>query len=575
MSTSLGLGLSLSNGGVSASGPLGYTLYHGFEATSGTPSNSTQSLDSSSRHVQGTYGVRILGNGLATGNSQTNIKTGDTTDLSAYYNIAMCIDLGNGYENTIKDLRMSFFTPSGSVTYTYAAPSGVTLNFPYVAPENRGKYWVSYKLNDFKNGGYAGTSVQSVGALSKNWSFANLNTQAAGNTDIVVDAAVFPATSHKSIICITFDDAVDQQYTNAFSAMQSRGLVGTIYVPSGWIGQAGKLTWSNLKDMYNAGWGICLDSERVDAPITAPSTRSAAITALQTVRSEIITGMSGVGVNLTGYDGLNHFCYSYGTVGYPSLPTTRVCSPNNTTTLAVSSPYNNISAGMRIFGTGVPAGTYVVRCIDNASIETSQAIATGAGVTLTFVGRVEGLTRTNATATTVLTMSDTTNLFAGMHLIGYDIPTDTRIVSVDTATQVTVDKTVPIGTSVKCNACYVDGEFWPSKVQDALIAAGFKSGRRVDSVNYGGLYTGFGLDPLAAIGIPGIGLTDPPSATEITRIGTWLGEKADVITYTHNVSNSAGFASFLDQVVTWRDAGLCEVLTIPAWWAKVSARTFV
>lgn len=575
MAMSLGIGIGLPFGGAAAAVPLGYTMLRDFDAitqnalTATTTSAATLSIDTSDRHVQGTGGFRLVGNGSNTSQSISNCKT-FTDDMAAWDTLAMCIDLGEGYENTIGDLRLRFV--SSATNYDYRAAPSTSLSFPY-RTETRGKVWVSFKVRDFKVTDFAGASVQSLGTASKTFNIPTINANPNAATDIVIDAAVIPATSHKPILCITFDDSVATQYSAAFPEMQARGLVGTLYVNSGLIGTGGYLTWAQVEEMYLAGWGICLNSERTDLPITAPATRTAAITALQTVRSDILAGMLGVGTDLTGYDGLNHFAYSYGSVGYPTGVVTQSCNPNNTTTLTVSNAYGNpICAGMRIAGTGVPAGCYVVRTLSNTSIETSAAIATGTGVSLTFTGRISGLTRTNASDSTVLTISSTTNVFAGMHIYGYNIPTDTRVVSVDSATQVTVDQTVTAGTAVRCNFGYIDGEFWPSKVQDDLIAAGFKSGRRVGASGYGGLFTGWGIDPLMAVGVPGIGLTDPPSAAETARISTWIEEKTDIITYTHNVTNLAGFETFLDQVVTWRDAGLVEVRTIPDWWATVTAR---
>lgn len=554
--------------------PLTYTLFHGFEATAGTPSAAiTQGLHSGSRKVQGTNGVQITGIGTNASQSLTTVKT-FTDDMAAWDYLAMCIDLGEGYENTIGDLRLRF--TSSAVNYDYRANTGagVSLSFPYKT-ETRGKVWVAFKVSDFKQTDFAGTSVTTLGTASKVFTLSPINANANGATDIVLDAAVLPASTHKPIVCLTFDDSVATQYTNAFPALQARGLVGTLYVNSGLIGTGGYLTWAQVKEMYEAGWALCLNSERTDQPITAPATRAAAITALETVRSDIITGMSGVGVDVSAHAGLDHLAYSYGTVGYPTGNIVQSCNPNGTTTLSVSNAYGNgICAGMRVTGTGVPADCYVVRCISNTSIETSAAITTGTGVSLTFTARISGRTRTNASPSTTLTVSSVASLFVGMHVFGYNIPADTKITAI-AGSDITVSNTVPAGTAVLCNFGYVDGEFWPSKVQDALTTAGFKSGRRTGASGYGGLFTGFGLDPLMAKGLPGIGLTDPPSAAETARMSTWIGEHTDIITYSHNVTNTAGFDTFLDQIVTWRDAGLIEVRTIPDWYSTVTARTFV
>uniref|UniRef100_A0A7V3JAZ1 NodB homology domain-containing protein n=1 Tax=candidate division CPR3 bacterium TaxID=2268181 RepID=A0A7V3JAZ1_UNCC3 len=55
---------------------------------------------------------------------------------------------------------------------------------------------------------------------------------------------------------IMFDDGYSSTYNVAYNYMQPRGLKGTVYMISDWIGTSGKLTQENLNTMYNAGWAI-------------------------------------------------------------------------------------------------------------------------------------------------------------------------------------------------------------------------------------------------------------------------------------------------------------------------------
>lgn len=57
------------------------------------------------------------------------------------------------------------------------------------------------------------------------------------------------------IICITFDDADVSIYENAFPIMNEFGYTATNFVPSGWLGQYGKLTWEQVEEMeLDYGW---------------------------------------------------------------------------------------------------------------------------------------------------------------------------------------------------------------------------------------------------------------------------------------------------------------------------------
>jgi len=59
-----------------------------------------------------------------------------------------------------------------------------------------------------------------------------------------------------SAIAIGFDDAFASVYTEAYPLMKARGLRGTIYVPTFYIGQAGYMTVEQLQEMYADGWDI-------------------------------------------------------------------------------------------------------------------------------------------------------------------------------------------------------------------------------------------------------------------------------------------------------------------------------
>lgn len=569
MPTALGLGLGIHLypgvvGGGASVNPLTYTMVHDFDSVAGAIAGSGQCVVSShtgSRKVQGTGAMRVQGNSANTSQNVFDIKN-FTTNMATWDVLAMYVDVGTDEFCSTGTVRPSFF--SGGQTYDYRVDSGngVSLLFP-IDYTSRGKRWVSFKVSDFKITNYAGTSVTTIGTASKQFNF-NINSGTNAAEDMVCDALVLPQF-HKPVIMMTFDDLVRTQYTNAFPMMQARGLVGSLYVPAGSIGGS-SITAGELATMKAAGWAMCLDSGPLDEPITAYATLAAAMDALDAHKAQVIAAI--------GNDaGLDHICYSYGAVGYGNATLNGTLTANGTDTAIASVPGNSfaaISAGMRLTGTNVPAGTYVTQLLSNGQVKFNNLIP--ATVTsCKFLAIKMGIVPT-CNGTTTITMADTSELFAGQTMYGYTVPTGTKISSVDSGTQITVNNAVP-ATCTKATFAYADGEFYPTRLYDALIARGYKSGRRTIG---GGHYTGFGIDPKEAIAMQGLTLSDPPTAAQIAQIGVWLGERQDCNIYSHNVvANLTSYGTFLDQIVTWRDAGLCEVLTVPAWYAKASARTFV
>ena len=58
------------------------------------------------------------------------------------------------------------------------------------------------------------------------------------------------------MVALTFDDAMQTQYDQAFTYMSSKGLAGTAYVVPSWIDEPDRLTLSECATMNAAGWDI-------------------------------------------------------------------------------------------------------------------------------------------------------------------------------------------------------------------------------------------------------------------------------------------------------------------------------
>jgi hypothetical protein len=69
----------------------------------------------------------------------------------------------------------------------------------------------------------------------------------------MVDAARKNTVFHQGAIAITFDDATEDQYLNAFPVLERNHLRATFYVPTGRIGQAGYLSWPQIEQMQASG----------------------------------------------------------------------------------------------------------------------------------------------------------------------------------------------------------------------------------------------------------------------------------------------------------------------------------
>jgi peptidoglycan/xylan/chitin deacetylase (PgdA/CDA1 family) len=67
----------------------------------------------------------------------------------------------------------------------------------------------------------------------------------------------FRITRHeRPKVVISFDDANETDYTEAFPYMQTKGLKGTCFIPPVKFGSSGQLTLAQAQEMYAAGWDM-------------------------------------------------------------------------------------------------------------------------------------------------------------------------------------------------------------------------------------------------------------------------------------------------------------------------------
>jgi peptidoglycan/xylan/chitin deacetylase (PgdA/CDA1 family) len=69
----------------------------------------------------------------------------------------------------------------------------------------------------------------------------------------LASAAAAPASPNHLIVSLTFDDGYDNQATVAGPMLAAHGMVGTFFVPSGFVGSTGYMTWAQVSALAAAG----------------------------------------------------------------------------------------------------------------------------------------------------------------------------------------------------------------------------------------------------------------------------------------------------------------------------------
>ena len=81
-----------------------------------------------------------------------------------------------------------------------------------------------------------------------------------------------PAGTPGLVVSLTFDDGYANHYTNAAPILAAHGMSGTFFVPSGFVGSSGYMTWSQVSALASSGnevGGHTVD--HVDLPTVSPS----------------------------------------------------------------------------------------------------------------------------------------------------------------------------------------------------------------------------------------------------------------------------------------------------------------
>lgn len=106
-------------------------------------------------------------------------------------------------------------------------------------------------------------------------------------------------------VTIQFDDGWLSQYTSAFQYMAGQGLVGDIGVIKSRVGTGGYVTESQLREMYDAGWGMVVHGDK--------NHNDASFTTRQQIIDDIVLNRDYV-LEKFGDRGAHHYIYPGGIV---------------------------------------------------------------------------------------------------------------------------------------------------------------------------------------------------------------------------------------------------------------------
>lgn len=372
-------------------------------------------------------------------------------------------------------------------------------------------------------------AVENIGDY---WSCGNVASMtglpSAGDIGIRTESSASPGGRHirmKTLIgnaagrptfLIRVDDALASVDPLLLNMLDYYGFKATWFLPWANVGVVGgRLTVAQLQAIRDKGHAVCLNLTEDDNVITGLANPAAVITKLNEGRAWLAT-------NGFAAEGGNHVVYSNGEFGVNPNPIIKT-----------------------------------------------------------------DITATSGTA--VMTMASTASITAGMRVVGYGVPNSpvTRVQSVDSGTQLTLTQNVTAAFGGTGRAKFVDDSspFYTRLMQNALAAAGVKSGWTTLGTQVA-FYSRYGVGNRGLV-LPGNSSTSLVDGTIQGMVDSAIARGGTVQQYFHGVSGTfdvntgigtgtssgltsgagvlaPGFAYLKAQ----RDAGLIDVMTVPAWWAR-------
>lgn len=231
------------------------TLLFAFDDSSSPVTSGPIYSTDTAKKVQGTGSLYVEGQGPGGGGTWS--KNGVATAPATWGTLVHYVDNGDDplYNQGLGNsgLRVAAGTSdTTSNALNDGASEGSQDNF------RLGGYWVATRIPDDNatiSAIAAGTSLRVSAQI------ANANTPA--NNRARFDSLLANAQG-RAAYSISFDDGYATQAGYARSVMEARGLRGTVYVPTAFVGGDGRYTWAQLRDMADNGWDIQLDGTSND-----------------------------------------------------------------------------------------------------------------------------------------------------------------------------------------------------------------------------------------------------------------------------------------------------------------------
>ncbi len=189
------------------------------------------------------------------------------------------------------------------------------------------------------------------------------------------------------------------------------------------------------------------------------------------------------------------------------------------------------------------------------------------------------ITDFKADGTAIITMASTTGLTAGMDVAGLGVPTSSgvKIVSVDSATQVTLNQNLAAGT-YRVNCAVTSAPFFGAKLAQALTGAGWLTGRTTSPKL---VVDRFGITSDEAMTLTSQSMSNQTFADTKKYIDLAVKRGCMLYLYGHSWTATGGLnyspsemILLADYLKSLKDQGLIDVSTISQWWNAASRRNF-
>jgi hypothetical protein len=567
--------------------PITYTVLDPHNSTSGWTATAPTTI-SVGAPVYGTVGsIQIDLNNGGGGGVPINIQKNATTwaaGLSATDLIAYAIDPpANPIDGEVGAAGIVF-----AANHAHRGNTGGGEPAAGGTGARHGARWFSMAADSIREGSWAGNNLTSVPAGTTMQRLTYTPTNVVGGGNVRMSGLINITARRRPILCMTFDDGYQRELTEVIPMMEARfgtGIApGSSYIPMGLVGTADRYTLTDLAAMKAKGWGMALDSNFNDEPVWAVHGGSVAdaVAALNAHRAALVaTGLATV-------QEASHVCFSYGPTDYNSATVQQVAncsavSGSSTITTSTAAGFFNTTAmrGTVVLGAGVPADTKILSCPNATTIIVDKVLPTLTNIQVTFCA-VNALTTNGGcvcNATTTVTSIRTTALVVGMTVQGRDVPAGTTITAINTpSTGTAADGTITVSAAIPATctrlACYLAGAEWlPGNYEAALIAAGYRTGRRTKA--FGGICTQLGIPSAMAMMSLTAANFESSSASTIGELTQNIRDGRDTISLMHVNSsyNAVALGEVLDFVAARVTAGELDIMNLNNWYNRIAARS--